>query len=155
MRIVAADQVKYPHFFWYVKTQFPKLAYVPLVVKNAKLYGHLSHDELKKALAWGTKPTIVITDLHSGQCGVPKAYGCFRHAKPGNVEIHEGVVKEFENASSNRTDKSVKGKHVYVAGATLLHELCHWGNYNNVPRVPELKEMGEAFEKATYGKILY
>jgi hypothetical protein len=49
----------------------------------------------------------------------------------------------------------VKGPPVYVAGATLLHELCHWGNFNNVPPVPELREMGEAFELATYGKVIY
>ncbi len=37
----------------------------------------------------------------------------------------------------------------------ILGELCHWGNYNNIPRIPELIEMGAEFEKYTYGKIIY
>jgi hypothetical protein len=47
------------------------------------------------------------------------------------------------------------GNAVYVAGATILHELCHWGNHNNVPPVPEVIEMGAEFEKYTYGKVIY
>ncbi len=72
---------------------------------------------------------------------MPKAYGCFRHAKPVNIEIHKGVVDDFEKSSACHTDKNKSGKAVYVAGATLLHELCHWGNYNNVPKIPELIEI--------------
>lgn len=86
---------------------------------------------------------------------MPKAYGCFRYEKPSTIEIHIGVVKEFEKQATSTLDKNKAGKAVYVAGATLLHELCHWGNYNNVPRIPEVKEMGAEFEKSTYGKVIY
>jgi len=98
---------------------------------------------------------IVVTDLHRGQCGVPKAYGCFRHAKPANIEIHAGTVTDFEKSNKHHRDKNKSGNFVYVLGATLLHELCHWGNFNNTPRIPELIEMGAEFEKYTYGKIIY
>ncbi len=47
------------------------------------------------------------------------------------------------------------GKSVYVVGATLLHELCHWGNFNHKPPIPELVEMGAAFELHTYGKVIF
>ena len=62
---------------------------------------------------------------------------------------------DFEKNSANTIDKNKAGKAVYVAGATILHELCHWGNHNNIPPVPEVIEMGVEFEKATYGKVIY
>lgn len=155
MKISKTDQAKYPRFTQYVKYAFPKLISVPAIVANAAKYGHLTRVEFHNAITWGSGPTVIITDLYHGQCGVPKAYGCFRHAKPTTIEIHKGTVSDFEKLSAGYTDNNTAGKSVYVVGATLLHELCHWGNYNNVPRIPELIEMGAEFEKQTYGKILY
>ncbi len=86
---------------------------------------------------------------------MPKAYGCFRASQPRSLEVHTQVVADFESASGSSTDANSKGSAVYVAGATLLHELCHWGNYNNSPRYIEPREMGAAFELATYGKVIY
>ena len=86
MKISLNDQIKYPKFTQYIKLQFPKLINNATVVKNA--------------LTWGKSPKIVITDLHSGQCGVPQAYGCFRYAKPKKIEIHIGVIRDFENSLS-------------------------------------------------------
>ena len=63
-------------------------------------------------------------------------------------------MTSFESQMSSGTDnKNAKGKIVYVVGATLLHELCHWGN--NQAGVAEASEMGLAFEKATYGKTIW
>ena len=155
MKLNLVDQGLYPKFTNYIRFQFPKLANNALIAKNVKQYGHLDLAEFKNALAWGSLPEIVITDLHHGQCGVPRAYGCFRHAAPGKIEIHIDVVNDFENKLANTIDNNAKGSPVYVAGATLLHELCHWGNHNNVPPIPELIEMGAAFEQATYGKVIY
>ena len=155
MKLPIADQKKYPLFTYYLKNNFPKLTQIPVIVKNINKYGNISLAEFKTATTWGMGPNIKITDLHSGQCGVPKAYGCFRQSKPHNLEVHTKVISDFEKSHANSSDKNKKGKAVYVVGATLLHELCHWGNYNNTPRIPELKEMGEAFELATYGKVIY
>jgi len=155
MKISLSNQTKYPKFTQYIKLQFPKLIKNSTVVKNAAKYGNLNFIEFKDAISWGGVPEIVITGLHSGQCGVPKAYGCFRHSTPGKIEIHIGVIKNFEKNSSNNINKNKSGNSVYVAGATILHELCHWGNHNNVPPIPELVEMGAEFEKSTYGKVIY
>lgn len=156
MQLSISDQTKYPHFTQYVKFAVPKLKTITKIVTNVALYGGLTQTEFNSATTWGNSPMIVITDLHNGQCGVPKAYGCFRPAKPTNIEIHIGTVTDFENSRINHTDKNKSGNLlVYVVGATLLHELCHWGNYNNIPRIPELSEMGAEFEKNTYGKIIY
>jgi hypothetical protein len=147
--------VTYPQFSYYVRYNIPKLVSVPKIVANVAKYGNLTLSEFKQAVTWGKGPNIIITDLHHGQCGVPKAYGCFRHTKPKNIEIHLDVIKDFEKATKNHKDKNTTGQYVYVVGATLLHELCHWGNHNNVPKIPELIEMGAEFEKYTYGKVIY
>lgn len=155
VKINHIDQAKYPKFTKYIKTEFPKLIKHPVIVKNITKYGNLDFVEFKGAITWGNSPEIVITDLHAGQCGVPKAYGCFRHSTPGKIEIHIGVVQDFEKNLASTIDKNKIGNPVYVAGATLLHELCHWGNHNNVPPIPEVIEMGAEFEKQTYGKVIY
>ena len=152
MKMDSIDQGVYPKFAEYVRDFVPKLISVPLVVKNLEIYGNLTYMKAKNALTWGMGPMIVITDLHHGQCGVPRAYGCFRSGTPQAIEIHRGTVNNYE--STQKTDSNIRGKPVYVVGATLIHELCHWGNHNNTPPIPEFREMGLAFETATYGKII-
>jgi len=155
MKLSRLDEKSYPQFTRYLKANFPKLIHVPAVVSSVGKYGNLNFPEFTSASRYGTLPEIKITDLYHGQCSVPKAYGCFRNARPAFIEIHAQVVLDFEAASASGIDKNANGRAVYVVGATLLHELCHWGNFNNMPPVPELKEMGEAFELATYGKVIY
>jgi len=93
MKISISDQKKYPNFTKYVRRQLPKLKGVPKVIRNLNNSGHLDEKEAASALTWGNLPLIRITDLHSGQCGVPKAYGCFRHKNKGRIEIHTQIVK--------------------------------------------------------------
>jgi hypothetical protein len=152
MRLSDADQVKYPRVVQYLRHEFPKLASVPSIVTNAETYGHLTYDELKDAIAWGTSPGVVVTD---SPCGVPSAYGCIYSGRSGTIYVRTGIVEDFENRSPDRFDTTARGRSVFVLGVTLLHGLCHWGNLNNVPRVPEREEMGAAFEMATYGKLIW
>ena len=152
MKMLGGDQGVFPNFLDYVKREIPKLISVPLVVKNLQFYGNLTYIEARDALAWGMGPTIVIMDLDNGQCGVPSAYGCFVLAAHEIIEIGAQTVIDYEMTQT--TDSNIQGKPVYVVGATLLHELCHWGNKNNVPPIPEFHEMGAAFETATYGKVI-
>ena len=154
MKMDSIDQGVYPKFAEYVRDFVPRLVRVPSVIRNLERYGNLTYLEARNALTWGMGPRIVITDLHHGQCGGrPKAYGCFRSPTPDAIEIHTGVVQDYE--STQKTDLNKLGKPVYVVGATLIHELCHWGNHNNNPRVPEFHEMGLAFETATYGRTIW
>lgn len=155
MILSSADQNTYPKFAHYVRYDFPKLIRIPKIMANLKKYGNISLPEFQAAMIWGAAPKILIRDLNHGQCGVPEAYGCFRKTQPQSLEIHTKVVADFEASSATSTDKDSKGETVYVAAATLLHELCHWGNYNNSPRFVEPHDMGDAFELATYGKPIY
>lgn len=81
-------------------------------------------------------------------------YGCFRPANPGQMEVGKRFAIAFEaNAATGTDNKNTAGKLVYVVGATLLHELCHWGNQKHGTAEPT--EQGLAFERATYGKTIW
>jgi hypothetical protein len=156
MNLSSADRTKYPGFCQYVRYAMPKVIDVPLIVKNMKKYGSLTPAKLKTALSWGSHPTIIIKDLNIHTCGAAGtgAWGCFRPASPTLLEVRKDLVEDFEkNMSKGKDNKNAKGKIVYVVGATILHELCHWGN--NQAGVAEAEEMGLAFEKATYGKTIW
>ena len=102
---------------------------------------------------WKANPTLVIKPLSNFQCGVKAAYGCFRPSKPNQIELAESDAKIFEtDAYGAGIDKNSKGKGLFIVGATILHELCHWGNHKH--SVNEKTEQGLAFERATYGKTI-
>jgi hypothetical protein len=151
---MSADDVQaHPEFASYVRYKFPQLIHVGPVVHNLKKHGSLTTEEITHALQWGNDPLIVITDLSNNQCGVPAAFGCFEHSKPDQVEIDPEFVNDFENDPNGAgTGKNAGGKGVFIAGVTLLHEMCHWGNFMH--GTAETQEEGAAFERATYGKIV-
>jgi hypothetical protein len=151
MKMSDGDIHKYESFAHYVHYDMPKLVHNTVIIHNLMTKGNLTEAQAKHALLWGTEPLIVITDLSSGQCGVPSAYGCTRKANLNQIEIDEGTVKDFESAPySLGVGKNAKGANVFIVGVTLLHELCHFGNNNN--HKVEATEAGAAFETATYGK---
>jgi len=155
MKLSVTDQTQYPQLARYLRIEFPKLATVPKILKNIKKYGNLDKVEFSSAITWNTGPLLVVTDLSHGQCGVPQAYGCFDGLKSTQIQIDKTTVNQFEKGVAGHKDKNTKGQAVFVVGATILHELCHWGNHNNVPPVPEINEMGEQFELNTYGKGIF
>jgi len=66
------------------------------------------------------------------------------------------LANDHENGKNiNRLTKT--GRKVSLIGVTILHELCHWGNYNNVPYISEAgkKDQGSRFEEMVYGQIIY
>lgn len=155
MKLSATDQTLYPQLARYLRIELPKLATYPKILKNVKKYGNIDKVEFTNAVTWNSGPLLVVTDLNHGQCGVPQAYGCFDGTKPTQIQIDKVTVNQFEKGVSGQKDNNAKGKAVFVVGATILHELCHWGNHNNVPRIPEVLEMGEQFELNTYGKGIF
>lgn len=151
MKLSPADILKYPKFAHFVHLDMPKLVHVKSVIHNLETKGNFTEAQARHVLLWGNEPMILITDLSHGQCSVASAYGCTRKANLHQIEIDEGTVKEFESSPySLGVGKNAKGKNVFIVGVTLLHELCHLGNYKHHKK--EKLEAGDAFEKATYGK---
>jgi len=152
MKMSDDDLKNFPKLAEYVRVNIPEVMNVPKIVKNLKKHSSLTTAELRHALAWGNLPLIVVKDLSNFQCSVQAANGCFVHATPDQIELDTGEAKEFETdrygAGSDRTSD---GRKVFIVGTTLLHELCHWGNFKK--GVAEVKEQGIAFEVATYGRI--
>lgn len=69
------------------------------------------------------------------------------------IEIDDDVVNEFEQNANTNLRLTAFGRHVFLAGVTLLHEMCHWGNFLN--SVPENDgDAGEKFETAVYGCVV-
>jgi hypothetical protein len=94
---------------------------------------------------------VVITDLDIGQCGVPRADGCT--ADSTQIEIDDDLVNEFEQNANDNLRLTASGRHVFLVGVPLLHEMCHWGNFLN--GVPENDgDTGEKFETAVYGGVV-
>ena len=151
---------EFPNFARYVRRQMPTVVSVPVIVRNMRRFGSLSRSELVNALTWGSGPHLRIVNLRSTAglpgfqvcvAGVAAANGCFRHAAPDAIEIDRTTISNFENDSGGAgTDLNTRGGRVFIAGTTILHELCHWGNFNH--SVAETAEAGVAFEVATYGR---
>ena len=155
MKMSLADQKKYPKLARYVRKSMPTVMNVPVIVRNLKTYGSLSKEDAKEALTWGKGPTIIIKDLKTNKCGKANAaYGCFRSSNKDQIELAKRFADQFEvNMAKGKDNKNKAGKRVYIVGATLLHELCHWGNKK--AGVKEKTEQGLAFETATYGKTIW
>ena len=130
-----------------------QVARVPLIVANMKTFGSLAEGEFRHALAWGTDPLIVINKLPPGAPGAPGgcgADGLFVPTSPNEIQIDLGRVQDFEAGPMNATDLNARGERVIIVGVLLLHELCHWGNFNH--GVSEITEAGNDFCVATYGR---
>src|ERR1700758_5421915 len=86
-----------------------------------------------------------------GQCGVPNAFGCTSDST--QIEIDDDLAAEFEQNSNANLRLTKFGRHVFLTGVTLLHEMCHWGNFLN--GVAETDgDAGEKFETAVYGGVV-
>jgi hypothetical protein len=153
MRMSNSDSMTFMRFTNYVKHDLPRVADVPLIVANMKKFGSLSEAEFRRALQFGTDPSIIIKILPTGLPGAPSgcgADGLFVRASSSEINIELGRVQDFEAGPMLATDLNARGQPVIIVGVILLHELCHWGNFNH--GVVETVEAGNAFCIATYGK---
>jgi zincin-like metallopeptidase toxin 3 of polymorphic toxin system len=147
MRLSADDQTSFPQLTEYLRNAFPRLTSNGVIVFNLRKFGNLSDAQARHALMWGTDPLVSIVDLDAGQCGIPQAFGCTNDST--EIQIDDDLVAEFESGGSANLRLTKFGHYVYLAGVTLLHEMCHWGNFLN--GVAETTDAGDAFESAVYG----
>lgn len=147
MRLSADDQTSFPQLTEYLRNAFPRLTSNGVIVFNLGKFGNLSTAQARHALMWGAEPLVSVVDLDAGQCGVPQAFGCTSDST--HIEIDDDLVAEFESGGSANLRLAPNGHHVYLTGVTLLHEMCHWGNFLN--GVAETTDAGDAFETAVYG----
>jgi hypothetical protein len=150
MRLTADDQSSFPQLTEYLRHAFPRLTSNAVIVFNLNRFGSLSAAQARHALMWGTDPLVSIVDLSAGQCGIPSADGCTSDAT--HIEIDDDIVAEFETGGNANLRLAPNGHFVYLAGVTMLHEMCHWGNFLN--GVAEATDTGTQFETAVYGGVV-
>ncbi len=152
MKMSAADIASFPKFADYLRRRMPEVLGVPVIVRNMRRFGSLPRVEFAHALVWGAGPRLLIQNLSTFTCGgVAAANGCFRSADPDRIELDSETVSNFENdAYGAGSDSNTAGRKLFIVGTTILHELCHWGNFAH--GVAETTEAGVAFEVATYGR---
>jgi hypothetical protein len=151
MKLSADDQTNFPKLTYYLRHDFPLQIGNSVITSNLRKFGSLSLSQARSALLWDTDPLVTITDLDNGQCGVPSAFGCTRDTT--HIEIDDDTVNEFENDANANLRLTAFGRHVFLAGVTLLHEMCHWGN--RVNGVAETDgDAGDKFETAVYGGVV-
>jgi len=146
------DRRNYPVLTRYIRYRMPEVLNVPVIVRNMRRFGSLSLTQLRHALTWGADPLVVVTELSNFQCGVQWANGCFDSTKPDEIQLDLTLSNDFEANPYGRSsrDTNSRGQHLFIIGATFLHEMCHWGNHR--AGVAEATEQGIAFEVATYGR---
>jgi hypothetical protein len=151
MKLTADDQTNFPNLTHYLRHDFPLLIGNAVITAGLRRFGSMNSAQARSALMWDTDPLVVITDLDNGQCGVPSAVGCTRDTT--HIEIDDDVVAEFEKNANDNLRLTGFGRHVFLTGVTLLHEMCHWGNRVN-GTVETDGDAGEKFENAVYGKVV-
>ena len=144
MKMSNSDVTQYPKFAKYVRYSLPKVVEVKSIAAAFAKYGQIDRATLKRALAWGNQPTIVIKEL-VGAVGEFDA-----SVAPDVINIHTGIVDEFEGGGGTR--KTKWNKDVYLVGVTVLHEMVHWAD--NLDGIDFPDEEGEQFEKDVYGMVI-
>jgi hypothetical protein len=145
-----AQMEAHPKFAKYVKESMPTCKTVPKIVKALQKFGGLSEADAIQALSWGHAPLVRVVDLWDKTAWKSLGNGGFDPSKPGEIQIAQHRVEQFETPGAGGTDTNAAGALVYIVGATLLHELCHWG-LHKVGKA-EVGEAGKRFEEAVYGK---
>jgi Metallopeptidase toxin 3 len=151
MKLSADDQTNFPKLTHYLRHDFPLQIGNTIITSNLRKFGSLSLHQARSALMWDIDPLVVITDLDHDQCGPGAAFGCTSDST--QIEIDDDVVNEFEQDANANLRLTAFGRHVFLTGVTLLHEMCHWGNFLN--GVAETDgDAGEKFETAVYGGVV-
>lgn len=155
MQMTIDDIGEYPELFAYTGRMGSVLK-SSTILANMKKYGLMDAAKLSHALLPGVGPQLRVKTLFGGGCISGKdAFGCFDPTFPGRITLDKSMVTSFEtdpHSSVNMLTTSA-GLKVPLVGVTILHELVHWGYFWGSVFREESYERGDAFEKATYGKL--
>ena len=140
MNISIADQNNYPNLVKYIKYQLPKVKGIPKIANSLLKNGEIKKNSLGAVLSWGSKPTIKVVVMPKKQCGEFTP-----NSASHEIRISKSLVDQFEKSGGSR-------KITLLLGATILHELAHWGDDQDGRDIPG--EEGNLFETAAYGQVI-
>jgi hypothetical protein len=160
-----------PKFYQYVMVEMLTVMHVPKIVYAISKHGFMSATALRTALTPNLGPLLhLVPDLRnpSGQ----KRFGFTTDnpalkmtngiVPPANaILLEKALADEFETTGPRITNTSAdpaQNRRVIRAGATILHELCHWGDWQAHNGFTDGGatgvEHGDDFDVAVYGAIL-
>ena len=135
MQLTRTDEKFYPRLFHYLKNEVPKLIQNIKIAKALLKYGQIKKSTLSQVLGYGSGPFVKVAPI-MGACG---------EFSPGvnsnELRVNASLVARFEQ---NPNDRVL----LQTLGATILHELVHWGDDQDGQDYPG--EEGELFEKHVY-----
>jgi len=140
MNMDTVDQKNYPNLKYYVKNYLPKVQVIPKIANALLKNGEIMKRNIRVVLAWGNQPTIKVVVMAKNQCGEFTP-----NSKSNEIRISKSLVDEFEISGG-----AIKITH--LVGATILHELAHWGDDQDGKDIPG--EEGNLFETAAYGRVI-
>lgn len=145
MKLSAAIQKNYPRCTHYIRRVLPQVGQSNTIVGAMKKCAQLSASQFRRALAWGTWPELRVVAL-----GGP--YGAFNASSDPNVIMIAPFVMSRHEAGTDGV-RLAKGTVVPILGATILHEMVHWGDAKD--KADRAGEEGEEFERLVYGEVTY
>lgn len=134
------DQKTYPNFKYYIKNDLPKVHSIPKIANALLKNGEIKKNNLRVVLGWGFQPTIKVVTMPKNQCGEFTP-----NSKSNELRISKSLVDEFEKSGG-------AAKITRLVGATILHELAHWGDDQDGKDIPG--EEGNLFETEAYGSVI-
>lgn len=140
MKMNLADQKNYPNLAYYVKNHLSKVNRIPKIANALLKNGEIKKKTLQVVLSWGRQPALKVVVMPKNQCGEFTP-----NSKSNELRISKSLVKEFEKSGG-------KAKITKLVGATILHELAHWGDDQDGKDIPG--EEGNLFETAAYGAVI-
>ncbi|MEW6131169.1 MAG: hypothetical protein AB1757_29325 [Acidobacteriota bacterium] len=169
----------HPKLFNYVMNELSKIHSIPAISSAFLRHGFATKAALIHALTPGTFPRIQLVSGLTDYKG-KKVFGFTPPLVtsppklpngtaliPFSICIEEILATEFQTGKP-RTGNTISGKPVLKIGATILHELCHWGDWQSHGRFTDgktidvdgdgtpdaLLEHGEDFEFEVYGALI-
>ncbi len=140
MKMSKSDQKKYPNLTLYVKTVLPKVKGIPKIANALLINAEIRKKSLSAVLTWGLQPTLKVVAMPHNQCGEFSP-----NSKSYEIRISSFLVNKFEKSGGSR-------KATLLLGASILHELAHWGDDQDGKDIPG--EEGNLFEIAAYGHVI-
>ncbi len=140
MKMSIGDQKNYPNLKYYIKNDLPKVNGIQKISDALLKNGEIKKRDLRTVLAWGAEPTIKVVNMPTNQCGEFTP-----NSKSNELRISKALVKKFERSDGAKIITR-------LVGATILHELAHWGDDQDGKDIPG--EEGNLFETAAYGFVI-
>ncbi len=135
MKLSKAQEKQFPKLHYYLRVDIPKLAHHAKISAALGKYGQIKKSGLSMILNYGTGPQVSVVALAN-------ACGEFSPGSRSNeLRLHRSLVDAFERSAGDTVL-------LKTVGATILHELVHWGDDQDGIDYPG--EEGELFEKHVY-----